>query len=936
MPVRCHQCKTELLGGGTGRQHAQLTKHVWQPGYYCKVCEATFSSHSACKTHEAKCQSASQNSAGSAASANPSIATLAEYRTSVSNIVTCPECKEHFRDSETLALHRAEHQTQVEPTASSSKSTARYPCGVDPILPAFHRKAVSPCDICAVCIPHEMMSLQDHFRQSTMHPKCRGCGLGFATLWDWTDHRHRCTAPIPKTIPPVPAQSATNASLYAAAIRTQSEVHVGDCAGTSKERTPSLEPGPSPARASRVLTPDIPTPPVGSIVQEIASTLSTAFSTLGSVSYVVHDPESPTTLQNIPPILEASPCLEFDLQLPDSPARTAFNPIATGSPKFHKSPRSEHRSLSPKHEEEPELDVDVDAEADADVGSTAERSSLIAKAALDLIAQRFGAHAAERVVRVMQALGAAPAEGELELGLEPEPVPKDVVLDGFGGATSTQKRAPMLVSVLNPDEGTVCSTGRTSPSEVGIASPCSPSCAVSPPDAVVDDAGSEAETEAEPEVENKVASVYQTPVPTRTPSPLALSIHSTPSTLASAETKAESVLDVAASILPVKAPKPGGLHATRTVVEPPLKTKARAPTRSLSWHCRSCERDPDAFSDNRDGAVEYDRRWPRECARIAPAAHMWDMQLCLHGRNIVQCPSTDLWKRHISSTEGRSYTPTCFEWQVHLTSVPTPAIPWQHATSTVGQTSKAHLVCHQCQQKFNGKKNMRRHGTESGHQWQPSVRCSACFKAFNTRLEFKAHVPQVSCLDAPMIRLLRSKPAVGAIPASTELQACQSMGDPPRSEGTAIVDANNDTSSKACTTCGSVFTDAPSFSEHQRTCGKDSSLPQVAPALEIEPVAESEAKLALPEGSVSEAVVMSLCTAFSSLGSVSYRVESIGESDADSDGDEDDTRPIHPEAGSIRTSQPLTGGTIQQNETPVLSSSQPSTAGNLRYNPLAW
>ena len=123
-------------------------------------------------------------------------------------------------------------------------------------------------------------------------------------------------------------------------------------------------------------------------------------------------------------------------------------------------------------------------------------------------------------------------------------------------------------------------------------------------------------------------------------------------------------------------------------------------------------------------------------------------------------------------------------------SVPTPAIPWQHATSTVGQTSKAHLVCHQCQQKFNGKKNMRRHGTESGHQWQPSVRCSACFKAFNTRLEFKAHVPQVSCLDAPMIRLLRSKPAVGAIPASTELQACQSMGDPPRSEGTAIVDAN--------------------------------------------------------------------------------------------------------------------------------------------------
>ena len=86
---------------------------------------------------------------------------------------------------------------------------------------------------------------------------------------------------------------------------------------------------------------------------------------------------------------------------------------------------------------------------------------------------------------------------------------------------------------------------------------------------------------------------------------------------------------------------------------------------------------------------------------------------------------------------------------------------------------------------------------------------------------------------------------------------------------------------------------------------------------------------------VAEFMTFAQCTAFSSLGSVSYRVESIGESDADSDGDEDDTRPINPKAGSM-TSQPLTGGTIQQNETPAHSSSQPSTAGNLRYNRLAW
>lgn len=49
--VRCFECKLELKGSGTGIQHATLTGHTWEPGYYCTACEAMFSKHSECEQH---------------------------------------------------------------------------------------------------------------------------------------------------------------------------------------------------------------------------------------------------------------------------------------------------------------------------------------------------------------------------------------------------------------------------------------------------------------------------------------------------------------------------------------------------------------------------------------------------------------------------------------------------------------------------------------------------------------------------------------------------------------------------------------------------------------------------------------------------------------------------------------------------------------------
>ena len=104
MQVRCNQCKAKLEGKGTGREHAKLTGHVWQPGYPCGTCNAAFSSHLDRKKHLKTCRGTPQSSAKVPAATDTTIATLAEYRTFMSNIVTCPDCKEHFRDSETLAL----------------------------------------------------------------------------------------------------------------------------------------------------------------------------------------------------------------------------------------------------------------------------------------------------------------------------------------------------------------------------------------------------------------------------------------------------------------------------------------------------------------------------------------------------------------------------------------------------------------------------------------------------------------------------------------------------------------------------------------------------------------------------------------------------------------------------------------------------------------
>ena len=102
--VRCHECKEALLGWETGQRHAQLTGHVWQPGYYCSLCDATFPRFTDCNAHILT-RGLHASVSGRTGSSQPATASVvgAVTRTPLSEVLTCGRCREQFRDAQTLA-----------------------------------------------------------------------------------------------------------------------------------------------------------------------------------------------------------------------------------------------------------------------------------------------------------------------------------------------------------------------------------------------------------------------------------------------------------------------------------------------------------------------------------------------------------------------------------------------------------------------------------------------------------------------------------------------------------------------------------------------------------------------------------------------------------------------------------------------------------------
>ncbi|KAI0374659.1 hypothetical protein BV20DRAFT_960800 [Pilatotrama ljubarskyi] len=444
MAVRCFQCKTGLGGRGSGSKHAKATGHVWQPGYYCTFCEATFSKYTKCKVHRKTCgarpvvpeaappvapaiKQVSTTRAGTPSNSTQSDedeARRGSRRTSISEIVSCHICREQFRDSETLALHHQEHvvphpMPQRDDAVSSSVSGHREDAARPSQLAApssecdlkvacdvcqleftcstalrEHAASVSPCKRCSMCIPHAMMSLQEHYRMSAMHATCERCEVAFETFWECYEHGKSCAVRRVETDPgSVPGADGLGPP-------SSEFAHIPDKAALSAQSAAQTSTG---SAAFSAIAEDSVAPSRRLAIARIED------AQMSSGERASHDDSHTGPLSGQPP--QVTPAAYAD------PVQDTFRP--EGPP----VPASHHPGIPPEAQRSP---LELDNTSDID-----HRSSIIAIAALDLIALRYGTHAARRVARVMQDLAAAPAEGESDrapkTAAEPHPAQDEVI-----------------------------------------------------------------------------------------------------------------------------------------------------------------------------------------------------------------------------------------------------------------------------------------------------------------------------------------------------------------------------------------------------------------------------------------------------------------------------------------------------------------------------
>ncbi|OSD08340.1 hypothetical protein PYCCODRAFT_12079 [Trametes coccinea BRFM310] len=596
MPVRCFQCKTALLGWGTGRQHAQTTGHIWQPGYYCEHCEETFTTHSACSNHAKTCRGAHSppsSDTGSLgvrteSSANTTIGTTS----SMVRGVSCPRCMAVFTDALAWHTHCQQHGAADELVSRAARPAsvkASFECRfcrlqfVSQQALLDHGKSVSPCTICQICVPHKMMSLQDHFLQSNMHPKCRGCGVAFETLFQWDDHRYHCKA----VAPPIVTQSGDAPRMPSGSTRLGTEIsgHQGSVINSQKpqDMIPSDDRVP-PVRITALdgqVEPE--TIPVDvssqsrSIVHEVVSTLCTALSRVGSVTYTIHPdcspsltPEMLATDESTVGISSPSSMSPQDVPIAvDEPA--VLSDLEPGSNDGPQAPSESSVTSKPVTNTCPS----PGEPAEPDGESLPDRSSLIAQAALDLVAQHYGSQAADRVARIMQSLATAHAEDE------------------------SSRVGKLDEGMRNGDQDSAYSTGRSVCSDAGIASPCSPACAVPPPDVLLDTGSVNSKTT---ESSQPIQSCQRNS-DSRPPSPLRYRTHTASSVQSqlppepypaadpeNINSTSDSRLDQRRASSPTRPASLSAAPVLSKVKHADFSKVATAPTRqsTVSWHCRSC------------------------------------------------------------------------------------------------------------------------------------------------------------------------------------------------------------------------------------------------------------------------------------------------------------------------------------------------------------
>ncbi|KAI0780422.1 hypothetical protein BD413DRAFT_1754 [Trametes elegans] len=413
MPVRCFQCKTAVGGWGSGRKHALLTGHTWQPGYYCSKCEETFSKHQTCRTHMKTCTNTPANILSQPTSEDSSVGRQTAAKP-VIEMMSCVVCMVHIVGSEAVEAHRQMHRKELGTLNDKTTPAVQHKCAVCKLKWTSaaalqqHRVSSSPCKACKVCVPRGLASLQDHYkRKPLLHPMCERCGVAFVSWTVWAEHRPTCVVPV------VAVGGGSEGSGGQAVV---GEWTRAKAPGAEVETTARHEPrGPSPQP--------------GVVVGEVVSETCPALSSVGSLSYTVPAPE---TSASEPGYLEQGLLSASDAEgvptgdapggdvssdvslvsLPHTPTASlqsvpSVSSISSSSP----SPTSDEAPIGPVDQPRPTEGRDVDDAADLHT-------------ALDPIRRWRGPHAAEKAALALHVTAASPLVkpgAESSLVVEPSP-----------------------------------------------------------------------------------------------------------------------------------------------------------------------------------------------------------------------------------------------------------------------------------------------------------------------------------------------------------------------------------------------------------------------------------------------------------------------------------------------------------------------------------
>ncbi|KAI0636426.1 hypothetical protein C8Q77DRAFT_500499 [Trametes polyzona] len=217
-----------------------------------------------------------------------------------------------------------------------------------------------------MCIPKNMMSLYDHYRSSLAHPPVCECG--------------GCEAPLGEKCQKCLAEAA------------QAQQHEYKQAG-GDGGIPDVLPKPATE------------------VPDVILNVTAALPNFGDVSNTPHEGGTP---------MIGDRSADDPLRVAKSPANEPPRVDSAAKHSVPLAPLAIPSSLPPAISDEGAkrtlLDVPRSAIEYDRFTDDADRSSIIAKAALDILTQRYGMGAASRVLRVMQELGGVATEGQSDGG----------------------------------------------------------------------------------------------------------------------------------------------------------------------------------------------------------------------------------------------------------------------------------------------------------------------------------------------------------------------------------------------------------------------------------------------------------------------------------------------------------------------------------------